>query len=401
MGGIKEEASGNAFKKPDAKKMFLSMAALPDIIKSKGFLKGDISYDYAHNPLPNLYYGNPSFSIALLERFIKEQNQEGIILALSWRAHQVADVFAHLAPLNGWWGYVNSENFFGPFWKDALKHLQGADSTELAGSFYRADHWMSELVIDLFCYLKNGAVRDKKNTDEFPVEYLKVISEISREYLDRHKTSLLDEYVEIEPIEIHEIKRGMEFSDTLNIASCMYFDSLIKKRSIKTVEKMINEHGKFGTLEGMLNLVAYQTARALINPLDDWNAPKINPHLFMQGNSFIDEVFPGPLTDDDKDSYYSQELENEWKNYTPKREGIVKFVLEKTPVCPVKWIVMNTPLMTSGFFLNRTLLPRGKTSYALSLRFTFNIREINRTNLMEILRHTLEETDVIDVSGNP
>ena len=396
MGGIKEPSSANALKNADSKKLFLVTAAWPDIIKSKGFLKGDMSYDYAHNPLPNRFYGNPSFSIDLLNRAIKEQNDEEIILALSWRAHQVADVFAHHVPLNGSWGYVNSKNFFGPFWPEVFEHLKGQDPGELPGTFYRADHWISELIIDLFCYLKNSSIWMKEIFFALPRKHLRTISEVSKNYLNINKETLLKEYETIAPIEIHEIKRGMEFSEALNAATFRYFDSLIHRRSKETIERMIANHGKFGTLNGMLDLVAYETARSLLDPLGDWKAPKINSQIFLDGSASFNDVFPGYISDSEKKYYYSEKLEDQWRNYKPKREGIVKLVLEKTPLPAVKWIVLNTSLVTGSGWVNRTIFPKGKTSYALSLRYAFKIRESKLENLMTILRRTLEDADIID-----
>lgn len=374
---------------------FIICAVYPDIIKARGFLKGDMSYDYAHNPLPNRYYGQPEFSNILYKNLIKTEDSELTAFALSWRAHQVADVFAHHMPIRHCWGFANSENFFGPFWGEVLHHLEEENVGELPGAFYKADHWMTELIVDLFCYISEGYDWSRKYLRDAPVKPLDHLPSISRQYISENKPMLESEYLEILPIETKEIKRGKQFSDTLNHASLIYFDSLIKKRSLQTLTKMIRSHGSFGNLEAILDNTAYIAAKSLLKPQDKWNAPRFDINLFLNSADSFEKTFPGVISEPEYHNYYSEKLEQEYKKYQLKREGIVRLVLEKTPLDPIRWFIDKTSLITGSNFINRKLLPSGWTSYALSLRYAFNIRERKEEDFVIILRRTLEEAGII------
>jgi hypothetical protein len=395
LGGSQDRKATSVLGKKDARDYFVHTAGYPDIIKAKGFLKGDMSYDYAHNPLPNRYYGQPQFALDLYRNFLDLNDNELEIFALSWKAHQVADVFAHHVPLGQYWGYANQAGFFEPFWNMVVKHVGENNLGDLPGVFYRADHWISELVIDLFCYLTMGPEWSSRMIRTTPDKPLKYLSKISTEYIEKHSDILRREYKSVSPIELSQIRRGKQFSDTLNAATCRYFTSLIKKRTESVLLEMIKNHNSYASLEGMLDCVAYATAQSLVLPSDEWHAPKINDGKFISGDKNYNDVFPGVVSESDHDMYYSDEVENQWMNYQPHSEGLVKLVLQKMPICIIRSIVMNTSLITSGNCISRMLLPSSWNSYALSLRYTFNLRERTETDFLVILKRTLEEANLI------
>lgn len=395
LGGSQDHKAASILKEKHARDYFILTAGYPDIIKAKGFLKGDMSYDYAHNPLPNRYYGQPQFAIELFRNFVDLDDNELTVFALSWKAHQVADVFAHHVPLGPYWGYANQAAFFEPFWNRTVKHVGENNLGDLPGVFYRADHWISELVIDLFCYLKMGSEWSSRMTRSTPEKPLKHLNRVSTEYLAKHSDILRREYKNTSPIELNQIRRGKQFSDTLNSATCRYFESLIKKRTESILLEMIKTHNSYASLEGMLDSVAYATAQSLVSPSDEWRAPKIDAEKFISGSKSYNDVFPGFVLESDYDMYYSEELESQWMNYQPHSEGLVRLVLQKIPISLVRCVVMNTPLITSGNSINRILLPSGWNSYALSLRYTFNLRERTESDFLVILKRTLEEANLI------
>jgi hypothetical protein len=395
MSGPDDATARKALEQDNADEYFIQTAGYPDIIKAKGFLKGDASYDYAHNPIPNRYYGQPKFAHEIFEHSIKSGDLELTTLALSWRTHQICDVFAHHAPIDKFWGYANRETFFGAFWHEVLDHFGEENVGELPGAFYRADHWMCELIIDLYCYLEKGRDWGFSFLRDAPLKPLAILPDISRAFIDKYADTFRHEYKKIEPIEYKQVLRGKLFSDVLNNATLRYCDSLVKKRSGKTLMNMINSHAKFDGLKGMLDKVAYITAKALINPSAPWTAPKIVPDLFLSDNDFYDDTFPGILESADYDNYYSEQIEKECQRYTPKRNGIVKLVLERMPITPIRWFVKHTPLVTGGNAVNRYLLPNTHDSYSLSLRFSYNLRERDDEDFMVILRRSLEEADII------
>ena len=158
---------------------------------------------------------------------------------------------------------------------------------------------------------------------------------------------------------------------------------------------MIERHEKFAGLKGMLENVAYITSTALMEPAKEWKPPVLNQELFVNGKSSFNDVFPAELKPENYDDYFSEDIHKESKKIQPKREGIVKLVLEKIPLDPVKWFVLHSSLITRGSFINRMLLPKGWNSYALSLRYSFNIRERSEKDFMQILRKTLADSDII------
>jgi hypothetical protein len=395
LGGIQDHKAASVLGKNDARDYFILTAGYPDIIKAKGFLKGDMSYDYAHNPLPNRYYGQPQFAIDLYRNSLDLYDDELLALALSWRAHQVSDVFAHHVPLGQYWGYANQAGFFEPFWNMVVKHVGEENLGDLPGVFYRADHWISELVIDLFCYLKMGSEWSLRMMRPTPDRPLRFLGKISRRYLQKHSDILRREYKNVSLIELNQIRHGKQFSDTLNSATCRYFNSLADKRKERVLLEMIRNHNSYASLEGMLDCVAYATAQSLVRPSDEWRAPKIDAEKFISGSKNYNDVFLGFVSEGDYDKYYSEEVENHWMNYQPHSEGLVRFVLQKIPISVVRLIVMNTPLITRGYRINRMLLPSGWNSYSLSLRYTFNLRERAETDFLTILKGTLEEANLI------
>lgn len=397
MPGPDDETAKEYLSNSSNRKFFVLTAGYPDIIKAKGFLEGDLSYDYAHNPLPNRYYGQPQFARDMFEEFKTSNDPELIVLALSWKAHQVADVFAHYVPLQSFWGYVNREVFYGPFWDGVVDHIGEENLGSLPGAFYRADHWMSELIIDLFCYIEMGNEWGWEMLSDAPEKPLRRLSKISQNYIKENSNELKREYRSFNAIEFKQILRGKRFSDTLNTATLKYYDSLIRKRSLSTLKKMISSHTKLFHLKETLDKVAWITAKSLMKPTDTWQAPTINQELFISNNSTYDGVFPGIISPDEYKNYFSEEIESGYWKFRPQREGIVKVVLEYLPILPIKLLVNYTPMITSGNIINRILLPRKRNSYSLALRFAFNIRESKEENLMTILRHSLEEADIIAV----
>ncbi|MBU1024069.1 zinc dependent phospholipase C family protein [bacterium] len=393
--GLDDDVAKKALSKKSAEKYFVLTAGYPDIIKAKGFLNGDTSYDYAHNPLPNRYYGQPQFACDMFEDFKDSNDPELLVLALSWKAHQVADVFAHHLPIDDFWGYVNREVFFGPFWDEVLEHVGKKNLGSLPGAFYRADHWICELIIDLFCYIEMGNEWGWEMLSDAPEKPLKRLFKISEKYIKENAGELNREYGKIAPIKLKEILRGKKFSDALNIATLKYYDSLKKKRSLATLKKMINSHAKFSGLKETLDKVAWITAKSIMKPSQKWQAPVVNQELFLSQNSTCEDVFPGILPQDEYKNYFSEEIESGCRKFKPEREGIVKIVLEYTPILPIRWLVNYSPLITSGNIVNRMLLPKKRNSYSLALRYAFNIRERKEENLMTILRRSLEEADII------
>ena len=397
MSGSDDDVAKKILSKKENERYFVLTAGYPDIIKAKCFLEGDLSYDYAHNPLPNRYYGQPQFAHDMFQEFTTSNDPELVVLALSWKAHQVADVFAHYVPLQGFWGYVNREVFYGPFWEEVVDHIGEENPGNLPGAFYRADHWICELIIDLFCYIEMGNEWGWEMLSDAPEKPLKRLSKISQNYIKENSNELKREYRSFKAIEFKQILRGKRFSDTLNTATLKYYDSLIRKRSLNTLKKMISSHAKLFHIKEILDKVAWVTAKSLMESTEPWQAPHVEQEMFLSKNSTYDAVFPGTVSPDEQKNYFSKEIESGYWKFRPKREGIVKVVLEYTPITPIRWLVNYTPLITSGNIINRLLLPRKRNSYSLALRFAFNIRESKEENLMTILRHSLEEADIIAV----
>ena len=136
---------------------FARAATSADAISAHHVLKGCPLYDYMHNWIPDNAHGVPRFGYALVQQCLHGPPAD-LAVACGWLAHQMADWWAHYAPIapdgspatdpasqGTFSGYANSFRVLGTdFYPEILEH-------------YRVlDHALLELLYDLLVLHRPG-----------------------------------------------------------------------------------------------------------------------------------------------------------------------------------------------------------------------------------------------------
>jgi len=142
------------------KRAFVFGGNSADIVAAHHILTGSPFYDYTHNNIPDVASGKPQFGYALIDEWQRAREdgaaypEEDFAVACGWLAHQLADWYAHYAPVNR-----QGELLEGPVIGDGVTvfngyanahRILGADFyPEILTAYSLTDHALLELFYDL------------------------------------------------------------------------------------------------------------------------------------------------------------------------------------------------------------------------------------------------------------
>lgn len=151
--------------------VFIFAGNSADAIATLHILTGSSVYDYAHNFIPDNAAGNPIFGYALVEEWLKAQQRgkhlypdEELAVACGWLAHQLADWYAHYAPVDVHGQLLpdpytppDEESIF-PGYANSHRVLGADFHPEILAQYRLVDHALSEFFHDLLfaCYGGDG-----------------------------------------------------------------------------------------------------------------------------------------------------------------------------------------------------------------------------------------------------
>lgn len=153
------------------KETYIYAANSPDAISTNHILRNVITYDYAHNNIPDEPDGHPAFGYRLLDKALerlkasgnpraRDRHEKEVAFACGWLSHQLADWIPHYHEQPGqgecrFTGYANSHQVLKPcFYKDILETKE------------KVEHGILELFHDAYVYARDqsGYLAPGKNT---------------------------------------------------------------------------------------------------------------------------------------------------------------------------------------------------------------------------------------------
>lgn len=144
------------------KETYIYAANSPDAISTNHVLRNVITYDYAHNSIPDTPDGNPVFGYRLLDEALnrlknsknpkaRNRHEKEVAFACGWLSHQLADWIPHYERQpsedgNEFIGYANSHQILGAyFYEDILETKE------------KVEHGILELFHDAYAYAKDSS----------------------------------------------------------------------------------------------------------------------------------------------------------------------------------------------------------------------------------------------------
>lgn len=344
----------------------------PDVIKTHSFLNKELCYEYAHNPLPNRYVGRPRFGHALWQA---AENPDEQLMALGWISHQVADQFAHNIPFDRFFGYVNREAYFGYYWDEVMHHLGMKHSDRLGGSFFSADHWITELIIDSYAYATLQQEFDPQYMLGRRTLPLGLLERVSPDYIAANKAAIAQDYRQApEPIEARPLRRCREFADLVNAGTYHYVHALIAEHGAEAFREKVLGDPKFAHLQTMLDLVVAQIVKVLADPDTLYQPVRIDGRVIQQAAQAPEAVETGELTADD-DAWWNPWLYEGYKTHRPHKSGVLYHALRFAPLGTLRWIFATFPLTAQRGSLARTLIPKGSNNIGLAIGYALRLRQ--------------------------
>lgn len=377
---------------PAGARRFVQHGVDPDVIKAYHFLYKEVHFEYAHNPLPNRYFGRPRFGHAL---WASAQTPAERLSALGWYSHQVADQFAHNVPFERFYGYVNREAAFGCFWDEVMHHLDLPYHEFLGGSFYSADHWVTELVIDSYVYATLG--------DQFDSRYILERRQIpfnhwqrtAKDYLNEHGDAVRGDYSEeMRVLDPRPLQRCREFCDLINAGTFHYAKALVADTGAERFREQVLEHHKFAHLQTVLDLVASQIAKVLANPEELYQPVRVNGATIRLPDQEPDAVEAGALSEDDG-GYWNQATYASYRAHRPRKRGMVYRALKVLPFPALRWMFQRFPITANRGPLARHLIPGGVNNLGLSMGVALQLRREGFSSLPTAVESVLIEKGLL------
>lgn len=164
------------------KEAFIFAGNSADAISAHHVLNSISIYDYAHNALPDSFFGSPEFGYTLIDEWLQaaagkwgslRYREEDFAVACGWVAHQSADWYPHYAAVDGEGNLVNEGHapadevsVFSGF---ANSHrVFGADFyQEILQGYVVADHALIELFYDLLIMQSDKEFFDRNRVKLF------------------------------------------------------------------------------------------------------------------------------------------------------------------------------------------------------------------------------------------
>ncbi|MEO7994715.1 MAG: hypothetical protein ABI743_09990 [bacterium] len=380
------------FADPRNARGYVQHSVDPDVIKTYSYLNKELHYEYAHNPLPNRYAGRPRFGHALWQGARTDDER---LMALGWISHQVVDQFAHNLPFERFFGYVNREAYFGYHWDEVMAHLGMVHHEGLGGAFFTADHWVTELIIDAYCYAALG--------EEFEAAFVLrrrpmpygLLERTSRDYLAEHGEAVARDYADpAAPIKGRRLPRCREFADLVNAGTWHYVVALIDDIGAKQFQSLVLADPKFRHLQTVLDLVVAQVGKVLAEPDALYQPVRIDAARVRLPHQSPEAVEQGPLTEDEP-SYWSQGIYAAYRAHKPRKRGSLYWGLKFAPLATLRWLMATYPITAQRGAFARACLPKTMNNLGLAMRYAYRLRKGNWTTLPTAMEEVLTEQGLL------
>ncbi|HYE78904.1 MAG TPA: hypothetical protein VEI97_13040 [bacterium] len=380
---------------PQGGRRFVQHGVDPDVIKAYHFLEKEVHFEYAHNPLPNRYFGRPRFGHAL---WAEARTDDERFSALGWYSHQVADQFAHNVPFERFYGYVNREACFGYFWDEVMHHLQVPYREDLGGAFYSADHWTTELIIDSYVYATLGLQFDRHYIlGRRPIPF-GLWERTSRRYLERFGAEVAEDYSEpMRPLDGRPLRRCREFCDLINAGTFHYVAALVRDQGADRFRARVLADPKFAHLQTVLDLVAAQVAKVLAEPGQLYEPVRVRDASIRLPDQPPAQVEAGPLAGDEE-GYWNQAIYAAYRAHRPRKRGSIYRALKVLPLPAMRWVFQRVPITAHRGPLAKRLIPQGTNNLGLSLGVALRMRRGDWATIPAAVEDVLVEKGLLGPS---